>query len=178
MDNNYLAELLFGDIKTTPEDMFAKYPARTLPDKAAVTRFAPSPTGFMHIGGLYAALISMCMARQSDGVFYLRLEDTDKKREIEHGADEIITSLAQYGVCFDEGAAADGEPEKGSYGPYRQSMRKEIYQTFAKDLVKRGLAYPCFCSAEELDEIRKAQEAEKADMGYYGSYAKCRNLSI
>ena len=178
MDNNYLAELLFGDIKTTPEDMFAKYPARTLPDKAAVTRFAPSPTGFMHIGGLYAALISMCMARQSDGVFYLRLEDTDKKREIEHGADEIITSLAQYGVCFDEGAAADGEAEKGSYGPYRQSMRKEIYQTFAKDLVKRGLAYPCFCSAEELDEIRKAQEAEKADMGYYGSYAKCRNLSI
>lgn len=86
MDNNYLAELLFGDIKTTPEDMFAKYPARTLPDKAAVTRFAPSPTGFMHIGGLYAALISMCMARQSDGVFYLRLEDTDKKREIEHGS--------------------------------------------------------------------------------------------
>ena len=99
MDNNNLAELLFGDFKTTPEDMFAKYPARTLPDKAAVTRFAPSPTGFMHIGGLYAALISMCMARQSDGVFYLRLEDTDKEREIERGADEIITSLAQYGVC-------------------------------------------------------------------------------
>ncbi len=140
-------------------------PQEHFPTRPAVTRFAPSPTGFMHIGGLYAALISMCMARQSDGVFYLRLEDTDKKREIEHGADEIITSLAQYGVCFDEGAAADGEPEKGSYGPYRQSMRKEIYQTFAKDLVKRGLAYPCFCSAEELDEIRKAAGGRKSRYG-------------
>ncbi len=178
MDNNFLAELLFGDVKTTPDEIFAKYPPRTLPEKAAVTRFAPSPTGFMHIGGLYAALVSMLTAKQSGGVFYLRLEDTDKKREVEHGADEIITSLAKYGVIFDEGAAADGEAEKGNYGPYRQSLRRGIYQTFAKELVRQGLAYPCFCSAEELDEIRAKQEAEKADIGYYGEYAKCRSLTI
>ncbi len=178
MDNNYLAELLFPDIKSTPEDIIAKYPKRELPEKAAVTRFAPSPTGYMHIGGLYATLISQKIAKQSGGLMYLRLEDTDKKREIEKGADEIISSLAHYGIIFDEGAAADGEAEKGIYGPYRQSERKEIYQTFAKDLVRKGLAYPCFCSAEELDAIRKEQEAKKADMGYYGEYAKCRNLTI
>lgn len=178
MDNNYLAELLFGEIKTTPEDIFAKYPRRDLPEKAAVTRFAPSPTGYMHIGGLYATLISRKLAKQSGGVLYLRLEDTDKKREVAHGADEIINSLAKYGIEFDEGAAGDGCEEKGIYGPYRQSMRREIYQTFAKDLVRKGLAYPCFCTAGELDEIRKSQESEKADMGYYGKYAKCRNLTI
>ncbi len=178
MDNNYLADLLFPEIKTTPEDIIAKYPKRELPEKACVTRFAPSPTGYMHIGGLYATLISQKIAKQSDGLMYLRLEDTDKKREIEKGADEIISSLAHYGIIFDEGAAADGEEEKGIYGPYRQSERKEIYQTFAKDLVRKGLAYPCFCSAEELDSIRKIQEEKKADMGYYGEYAKCRNLTI
>ena len=120
MDNNYLAELLFGDIKTTPEDMFAKYPARTLPDKAAVTRFAPSPTGFMHIGGLYAALISMCMARQSDGVFYLRLEDTDKKREVEGGIADIIGGIKRFGIKIDEGFT-EADKETGDYGPYKQS---------------------------------------------------------
>ncbi|MCH5324464.1 MAG: glutamate--tRNA ligase [Eubacterium sp.] len=177
MDNKQLAELLFGDVKTTVDEITAKYPARTLPDKAEVTRFAPSPTGYMHIGGLYAALISSKIAKQSGGVFYLRLEDTDKKREVERGADEIISSLKKFGVEFDEGAAADGEPENGAYGPYRQSHRREIYRAFAKDLVEKGLAYPCFCSAEELDEIRKKQEAEKLDMGYYGEFARCRNLT-
>ena len=178
MDNNYLAELLFGEIKTTVQDILDRYPRRSLPEKAAVTRFAPSPTGYMHIGGLYAALISEKLASQSDGVFYLRLEDTDKKREVAHGADEIINSLAGYGIRFDEGAAADGCDENGNYGPYRQSMRREIYQTFAKELVRQGLAYPCFCTAEELDEIRARQESEKADMGYYGEYARCRSLTI
>lgn len=178
MDNNYLAELLFGDIKTSVQDILDKYPRRQLPDKAAVTRFAPSPTGYMHIGGLYATLISQKIAKQSGGVLYLRLEDTDKKREVAHGADEIINSLAKYGIEFDEGAAGDGCEEKGIYGPYRQSCRREIYQTFAKELVRKGLAYPCFCTAEELDEIRKSQESEKADMGYYGKYAKCRDLTI
>ena len=136
MDNNYLAELLFGDIRTTVQDILDRYPRRSLPEKAAVTRFAPSPTGYMHIGGLYAALISEKLASQSGGVFYLRLEDTDKKREVAHGTDEIINSLAGYGIRFDEGAAADGCDENGNYGPYRQSMRREIYQTFAKELVR------------------------------------------
>ena len=179
MDFNSLAELLFGDISTTPEDIIAKYPARNLNENAAVTRFAPSPTGYMHIGGLYATLISQKIAKQSGGLIYLRLEDTDKKREVAHGADEIINSLAGYGIIFDEGAAADGCPEKGNYGPYRQSQRKEIYQTFAKELVRKGLAYPCFCTAEELDELRTKQEELKLDdKGYYGEYAKCRNLTF
>ncbi len=178
MDNKLLAELLFGDIKATVSDIIEKYPRRALPDKAEVTRFSPSPTGYMHIGGLYAAMISSKLARQSGGVFYLRIEDTDKKREVEHGTDEIIESLKGFGVEFDEGAAADGESERGEYGPYRQSARREIYRVFAKDLVEKGLAYPCFCTAEELEEIRRRQEAEKLDMGYYGEYAKCRGLTL
>ncbi|MBQ2798038.1 MAG: glutamate--tRNA ligase [Ruminiclostridium sp.] len=179
MDFNSLAELLFGDIRTTPEDIIAKYPRRNLDENAAVTRFAPSPTGYMHIGGLYATLISQKIAKQSGGLIYLRLEDTDKKREVAHGADEIINSLAGYGIIFDEGAAADGCPEKGNYGPYRQSNRREIYQTFAKELVRKGLAYPCFCTAEELDSLRTKQEELKLDdKGYYGEYAKCRNLTF
>ncbi len=178
MDYNTLAELLFGDITKTPEDIKKEYPKRELPPKAAVTRFAPSPTGYMHIGGLYATLVSSKIAHQSGGLIYLRLEDTDKKREVKGGADEIINSLKSYGIEFDEGAAADDCPEKGIYGPYRQSMRRDIYRTFAKELVRKGLAYPCFCTAEELDELRKKQESEKADMGYYGEYAKCRNLSL
>ncbi len=179
MDFNSLAELLFGDIKTTPEDIIAKYPRRNLDENAAVTRFAPSPTGYMHIGGLYATLISQKIAKQSGGLIYLRLEDTDKKREVAHGADEIINSLAGYGIIFDEGAAADGCDEVGNYGPYRQSNRREIYQTFAKELVRKGLAYPCFCTAEELDELRAKQEELKLDdKGYYGEYAKCRDLSF
>ncbi len=178
MDCKRLAELLFGDIKLTMEDILKKYPRRVLPDKAEVTRFSPSPTGYMHIGGLYAALISSKLAKQSGGVFYLRIEDTDKKREVAHGTDEIISSLKKFGVEFDEGAAADGQPEKGLYGPYRQSARGEIYHVFAKELVEKGLAYPCFCSAEELDNIRKRQEAEKLDPGYYGEFAKCRGLTL
>lgn len=177
MDNRLLAELLFGDIMTDRDSIIERYPKRQLGEKAEVTRFSPSPTGYMHIGGLYAALISSKIARQSGGVFYLRIEDTDKKREVEHGTDEIISSLAEFGIKFDEGASADGEQEYGDYGPYRQSARGEIYRAFAKELVARGLAYPCFCTAEELEQTRKAQESQKLLPGYYGEYAKCRGLT-
>lgn len=173
MDNNQLAELIFPDIKGTVEELEARFPKRQLPEGAYVTRFAPSPTGYMHIGGLYAAMISQKLAAQSGGVFYLRIEDTDKKRELEGGVDEIIRSLADYGIGFDEGPFAGGEK---AYGPYQQSERKEIYQICVKELMRRGYAYPCFCTAQKLDEIRSRQETEKVDIGYYGEYACCRNM--
>ncbi|MCR4719174.1 MAG: glutamate--tRNA ligase [Firmicutes bacterium] len=177
MDNNKLAELLFSDIEKTPADFEAKYPKRSLPRTACVTRFAPSPTGFLHIGGLFAAFVGERTAKKSGGVFYLRIEDTDKKREVENGVGAIIKGLADFGITIDEGML--GETESiGEYGPYMQSKRKEIYQTYCKDLVKRGLAYPCFCTAEELEKIRKAQEENKQNPGYYGEFAKCRNLSF
>ena len=138
MDYNYLAELLFPNIKTTPEDMEARYPARNLPDGAKVTRFAPSPTGFVHFGGLFPSTVAERLAHQSGGVFYLRIEDTDAKREVEGAAEALIRTLATYGIEFDEGAILDESgkiSDKGAYGPYKQSMRGEIYQTFAKQLV-------------------------------------------
>ncbi len=174
MDYEKLAELIFPDIMGSVEELEQRFPKRNLPEGAKVTRFAPSPTGYMHIGGLYAAMISEKIARQTGGVFYLRIEDTDKKREVEGGVEEIIRSLRQFGVEFDEGPF-DGSPEV--YAPYKQSERKEIYQTFVKELMKKGYAYPCFCTAEELDEIRKAQEEAKVDIGYYGEYAADRNLT-
>ena len=177
MDNKKLADLLFGTITKTPEDYEAMYPRRDLADGAKVTRFAPSPTGFLHIGGLFAAFVSHLAAKRSGGVFFLRIEDTDKKREVENGVTGIVEGLRNFGIEIDEGMLTETE-SIGNYGPYTQSMRKEIYQTYAKSLVEKGLAYPCFCTAEELDEIRKSQEEKKQNPGYYGEFAKCRDLTF
>ena len=171
-----IAELLFPHIQKTPADLEAQYPPRQLPEGARVTRFSPSPTGYLHIGGLFGALADYMTARQSGGVVYLRIEDTDKKREIGDGVAAILDGLEAFGITFDEGVTKDGE--NGTYGPYTQSARVEIYQIMAKDLVRRGLAYPCFCTAEELAELRDRQEHEGALLrGYFGKYAKCRDLS-
>jgi glutamyl-tRNA synthetase len=172
--NKQLAQLLFPHIDKTAEYYEDKYPQRQLPEGAKVTRVAPSPTGFIHMGALYAAMIPERMAHQSGGVFFLRIEDTDKKREIEGGVSEIVNSFAHYELKFDEGMTGE-TTEKGIYGPYKQSERKEIYQTFAKMLVEKGFAYPCFCSEEDLNEIRAKQEELKQNPGYYGQYAKHRN---
>lgn len=177
MDNKKLADLLFSHIEKTPADYEAMYPKRNLPEGAKVTRFAPSPTGFLHIGGLFAAFVSERAARKSGGLFFLRIEDTDKKREVENGVTGIVEGLRNFGIQIDEGMMTETE-SIGNYGPYTQSMRKDIYQTYAKSLVEQGLAYPCFCSAEELDEIRKSQEEQKLNPGYYGKFAKCRDLSF
>lgn len=175
--NKQLAELLFPHIDKTPEYYEEKYPKRNLPEGAKVTRVAPSPTGFIHMGALYAATIPERLAHQSGGVFFLRIEDTDKKREIEGGVSEIVNAFAHYEVKFDEGMTGE-HTEKGIYGPYKQSERGEIYQTFGKMLVEKGLAYPCFCSEEDLNEIRAKQEELKQNPGYYGQYAKHRNASL
>ncbi|MDD6146432.1 MAG: glutamate--tRNA ligase [Oscillospiraceae bacterium] len=177
-DNAKLAELLFPDIQSTPEELEERFPLRTLPQGARVTRFAPSPTGFLHIGGLFAALISKLNAQTTDGVFILRIEDTDKKREITDGVSEIIKGLEAFGIVIDEGVIGFRQ-EKGSYGPYQQSHRKEIYQTVAKRLVEQGMAYPCFCSEEELNQIRQKQEEQGCDIkGYHGAWAACRDLTF
>lgn len=151
MDYNYLADLLFPDVTETPDDIEKKYPPRNLPEGAKVTRFAPSPTGFVHFGGLFPATVGERLAHQSGGVFYLRIEDTDAKREVEGAAEALIKTLAHYGVVFDEGAVAEGD--KGDYGPYRQSQRAAIYHVFAKKLVRDGLAYPVFSTDEQLSEL-------------------------
>lgn len=176
MDNKKLAELLFSDIKTVPTDMEALFPKRNLPDGAKVTRLGPSPTGFIHLGNLYGAFTDERLAHQSDGVFYLRIEDTDDKRFVEGAVDTVITSLEFFGIKFDEGAGKN--IDDGEYGPYFQSKRKQIYQTYVKDLVERGLAYPCFLTSEEIDEIRAIQEADKKTPGIYGEYAKFRNMGF
>jgi len=177
MDYNKLAELMFPEITKTKEDYEKIYAKRQLPDGAKVTRFAPSPTGFLHIGGLFAAFAAERAAHTTGGVFFLRIEDTDKKREVENGVSGIVNGLRAFGIEFDEGMLSETE-EKGAYGPYLQSTRKDIYQALCKELVKKGLAYPCFCSAEELAEVRQAQEADKLTPGYYGKFAKCRALSL
>ena len=171
-----LSEILFPSVDKTPEYFIAKYPKRELKEGAVVTRYAPSPTGFQHIGGVFAALINERLARQTDGIFYLRIEDTDQKREVAGAIEDTIATMHNFGMDFNEGTTGDNT-EKGAYGPYRQSQRAEIYKTFAKDLVKKGLAYPCFCTPEELTELREKQIAEKITPGYYGEYAKFRNLS-
>ncbi len=177
-DNIKLAELLFGHITKTPEEYEEMYKDRGLKEGARVTRFAPSPTGFLHIGGLFAAMCSKLTATTTGGVFYLRIEDTDKKREIEDGVSEIIKGLSAFGMTPEEGVVGFNQ-EKGDYGPYQQSKRKDIYQCFAKELVKNGLAYPCFCSEEDLNNLRaKQEELNLDDKGYYGEYAACRNLSF
>lgn len=171
-----LAEILFPNIENTPEYYLSKYPKRELKEGALVTRYAPSPTGFQHIGGVFAALINERLATQSEGVFYLRIEDTDQKREVEGAIEDTIHTMHNFGMKFSEGMTGETS-EIGNYGPYRQSLRKEIYETFAKDLVKKGLAYPCFCPAETLNAVRDKQKDEKIVPGYYGEYATCRNLS-
>lgn len=172
-----LADLMFPNIDKTPDYYEELYPKRNLPEGAMVTRFAPSPTGFIHIGSLFGANLDRRLADQSNGVCYLRIEDTDGKREIDDGINVIINGLKVFGIEFDEGAISETE-EKGSYGPYIQSKRKDIYQCYAKSLVERGLAYPCFCTPEELDAIREKQEKLKIVPGYYGEFAVCRKLSV
>lgn len=174
-DFEKLAQLLFPNTDKTPEFYEELYPQRELPEGAKVTRFAPSPTGFLHFGNLYTMLVAYRIAKNSNGVFYVRVEDTDNKRKVDGAIDVMLKSLASYGIEADEGVIGENE-EKGAYGPYYQSKRKDIYQAYAKHLVEQGLAYPCFCSPEELDEIRNQQENEP-QKGYWGKWAKCRNLS-
>ena len=176
MSNKELAELMFPNVTKTPEDYEKMYPERDLPEGAVVSRFAPSPTGFVHMGSLFASFIERKVPKETGGVFYLRIEDTDGKRTVENGVQGIIDDLKNFDIEIDEGMISETE-WKGNYGPYIQSERKEIYATYAKKLVEEGLAYPCFCTQEEIDEIRKIQELNKERIGYYGSYAKCRFLS-
>ena len=173
--NDELAELLFPEITETIDDLEAKYPPRGLKEGAQVTRFAPSPTGFLHTGSLFTAMISYLTAKQSGGIYCFRLEDTDTKRTIEGSDANLINELARFGIIADEGYFPAGD--KGNYGPYKQSARREIYKTVIKELIRRGRAYPDFCSPEDLDAIRKAQEESKVLPGYYGIYARDRNLS-
>ena len=176
MDFEKLAELLFPEELKSPDFYEELYKDRGLPEGARVTRFAPSPTGYLHIGGLFSCLISKLTADASGGQFYLRIEDTDKKREVEDGVSGIIKGLSDFGIDITEGVTGF-DSEEGDYGPYTQSKRAPIYHTFAKMLVEAGLAYPCFCTAEELEGMRAEQEAAGVLPGYYGSYAKCRDLS-
>ncbi len=176
MDYNKLANLLFPQIKKTPADYEAIYPPRNLPEGAKVTRLGPSPTGFIHLGNLYGAFVDERLAHQSGGVFFLRIEDTDDKREVQGAIPMLIQALHHFGVNFDEGATMNGEV--GDYGPYQQSKRGEIYQCFAKYLVSQGMAYPCFMTEEEIAAVREEQEAKKINPGIYGEYAKCRDLSF
>lgn len=177
MDYQKLAELLFADVTTTIADLEAKYPPRALPEGARVTRFAPSPTGYLHLGGLFGALTDVMTARRSGGVSILRIEDTDKKREITAGVTAIISGLDAFGVKFDEGMTGE-DTEQGDYGPYKQSERVFIYHTVAKELVAKGLAYPCFMTEQELSDMRAQQEAEGTDIwGCFGKWAKYRDLS-
>ena len=178
MDNKKLADILFPHIDKTPDYYENAYPERNLPEGARVTRFAPSPTGYLHIGGLFGALVDVLTAQSTGGVAYLRIEDTDKKREIDDGVSAIINGFDYFGVEFNEGVTGFNS-EKGSYGPYTQSQRAEIYQTIAKSLVEKGLAYPCFCTADEISAIREEQENGDALIrGYFGKWAKCRNLTL
>lgn len=175
-DNMLLAELLFPDITQTPDDMEAMFPPRNLKEGARVTRLAPSPTGFLHFGNLFAGTVAYRTAKVTDGIFYVRVEDTDQKRKIEGAVKVMLEGLEAFGIKADEGVIGEDE-EMGDYGPYYQSKRKHIYHVFAKSLVQNGFAYPCFCSAEELDEIRAQQENEP-QKGYWGEYAKCRKLTL
>lgn len=176
MDYHALANLLFPHVTDSREAVEARFPRRNLPEGACVTRIGPSPTGFVHLGNLYNAIIAERLAHQSGGVFFLRVEDTDQKREVPGAVETVINSMAYFGVRFDEGATVDGD--NGDYGPYRQRQRRDIYHVFARWLVEQGKAYPCFCTAEELDAIRERQTAAKETPGYYGKYALHRDLSL
>ena len=173
MDYQALADLLFPQVTETPEQVEARFPQRELPEGAVVTRMAPSPTGFVHLGNLVQGTISERMAHQSGGVLFLRVEDTDAKREVPGAVEVLIQTLEHYSIAFDEGATIDGD--KGIYGPYRQRQRVSIYHVFAKKLVAEGKAYPCFCTEDELTAMREKQEAAKVNFGYYGEFAMWRD---
>jgi len=160
----YIVNYIFKDLKLTEEEIINRYPRRNLPEGVKVTRFAPSPTGYIHIGNIYSGLIDERMAHQSNGIFYLRIEDTDKKREVEGGADMIVKALNRFGIKIDEGFL-DGQTI-GNYGPYIQSERKDIYQVFIKKLLLEGKAYVCFATPEELEEISKMQAEKNELIGY------------
>ena len=176
MDYKDLADLIFPEAKDISY-YEEKYPERNLKEGAVVSRIAPSPTGFTHIGGIYQGLIAKKLSEQTEGVFFVRIEDTDQKREVKNAIVEIVNSLKDFGIEQDEGMINENDSE-GAYGPYKQSQRKEIYQAYAKYLISQGKAYPCFCTPEELDEIRKKQENAKIRPGYYGVWAKCRNNTV
>ena len=176
MDYQALADLLFPDVHETPEAVEQRFPPRQLPEGAVVTRMAPSPTGFVHLGNLVQGLTSERMAHQSGGVLFLRVEDTDAKREVPGAVEVLIETLKHYGISFDEGATMEGD--NGIYGPYRQRQRADIYHVYAKKLVSEGKAYPCFCTEEELTAMRETQEANKENTGYYGKYAIWRDRSL
>ncbi len=177
MNNNItMAELLLPNIDKTPDYYENLYPQRNLAEGARVTRIAPSPTGYLHLGTLFAALVNRITATSTGGVFYTRIEDTDKKREIEGGIEDIILGLHRFGIDIDEGFV-EADTQKGDYAPYKQSERAEIYQTYAKKLIEEGLAYPCFCTAEELEKVRAVQEEQKIRTGYHGIWAKHRDIS-
>ena len=181
MDTNTLAQLLFPHITTTPEDMEKQYPPRNLPEGAKVTRFAPSPTGFVHFGGLFPSTVGERLAHQSNGVFFLRIEDTDAKREVAGAAEGLIRTLATYGIHFDEGAILDENgniSDQGAYGPYRQSQRAVIYQTYAKQLVREGKAYPCFTTEEELDELQQVNKKEEIKNTDWQAEAEARRAEM
>ena len=176
MNYKDLADLIYPDVKEI-EYYEEKYPERKLDEGAMVVRFAPSPTGFVHIGGLMQCVIDRKLADQTNGVFILRIEDTDQKREIENGVNQIVSAVKDFNIEFDEGMINETE-SKGDYGPYKQSERGEIYRAYAKYLIEQGRAYPCFATPEELEEMRAKQEAAKLRTGYYGVWAKYRNLSV
>ena len=176
MDYKALAELLFPHVTETPEQVEARFPARNLPEGAVVSRMAPSPTGFVHLGNLVQGTISERMSHQSGGVLFLRVEDTDAKREVPGAVEVLINTLEHYSIHFDEGATIEGD--NGCYGPYRQRQRAAIYHVFAKKLVEEGQAYPCFCTEEELTAMREKQEAQKVNFGYYGEFAMWRDRSL
>ena len=173
MNNLELANLIYGDIAKTPEDYEKKYPKRSLPADAKVTRLGPSPTGFIHLGNLYGAFVDERLAHQSNGKFYLRIEDTDDKRFVENAVETVISSLAFFGIKFDEGVTENGDI--GDYGDYTQSHRGEIYRCFAKKLLEQGMAYPCFLSEDEIEKIRSEQEAKKLSPGIYAGWSKYRD---
>lgn len=184
MDTNDLSEkykilsnLIFPDIKETIDDLEKKYPQRNLEEGACVTRYAPSPTGFLHIGALYASLVNKKIATQTNGIFYVRIEDTDRKREVEGSKLLLTKQLHEFGIDPDEGVISESE-EIGNYGPYTQSLRENIYKICAKYLIEKGLAYPCFCTQEMNDARHESQEKNKVIPGYYGIYARCRNISV
>lgn len=183
MDREYerkcieLAYLIFPDVDETVDDLEIRYKERNLKEGAAVTRYAPSPTGFLHTGSLFTSLVDMKIATQTGGVFYLRIEDTDQKREVEGSVESLTKELKEFGLVPTEGVLSV-DNEVGDYGPYTQSKRADIYKVCAKYLVEKGLAYPCFCTQEMITKTREAQEANKVIPGYYGVYAKCRNISI
>ena len=176
MDTIQLANLLFPQVTDTPESLEEKYPLRNVPEGAVITRMAPSPTGFVHLGNLVQGLTSERMAHQSGGVLFLRVEDTDAKREVPGAVEVLIDTLKHYGIAFDEGATKDGDA--GVYGPYRQRQRAAIYHVYAKKLVEDGMAYPCFCTEQELASMRQMQEANKETTGYYGKYAMWRDRPL